>query len=420
MYNQQVFSEPFAMDQLLAMRAFGRVVEAGSFTRAAESLDMPNATMSKLVQELEAHLGVKLLQRTTRRVTVTAEGQDYYAKATRVLRDLEDIDSSFSAAQSKPRGNLRVDVGGLTAREVLIPLLPDFMARYPDIRIDLGVADRAVDLIGDNVDCVIRGGPLDNSSLVARSIGEALMVTCAAPGYLKQYGVPAYPEELRNGHRLIGYISTQTGRAMPLRFEHKGEQTEFRIEHRIGIGRLHRRTRHCANFCARGQCGASGRVTRGDFEEVATALVSVSCGVPAESLRDASSARVYRLAARMLSSEGSRVTGFDRIDGCARRTTPQSEEMGGETGCNEVQAGGAKQSARGAHGRTILHTMRAIGQTRLTAGHCGTASGRSRCAARSGTEVARSSAPVNNPAGRFSGGAWRGAVLRCSHPCGGN
>src|SRR5579871_2585232 len=110
------------MDQLLAMRAFSRVVEAGSFTRAAESLDIPNATMSKLVQELEAHLGVKLLQRTTRRVTVTAEGQDYYAKATRVLRDLEDIDSSFSAAQSKPRGNLRVDVGGLTAREVLIPL----------------------------------------------------------------------------------------------------------------------------------------------------------------------------------------------------------------------------------------------------------------------------------------------------------
>ncbi len=223
------------MDQLLAMRAFSRVVEAGSFTRAAESLDMPNATMSKLVQELEAHLGVKLLQRTTRKVTVTPEGQDYYAKATRVLRDLEDIDSSFSVARGKPRGNLRIDIGGLSARAVLIPLLPDFMARYPDIRIDLGVADRAVDLIGDNVDCVIRGGQLDNSSLVARSIGEAVMVTCATPAYLKQYGVPAYPDELKNGHRLVGYISTQTGRAVPLRFEHKGERTEIKIEHRIGI-----------------------------------------------------------------------------------------------------------------------------------------------------------------------------------------
>ncbi|WP_321945796.1 LysR family transcriptional regulator [Paraburkholderia sp. J10-1] len=223
------------MDQLLAMRAFSRVVEAGSFTRAAESLDIPNTTMSKLVQELEAHLGVKLLQRTTRKVTVTPEGQDYYAKVTRVLRDLEDIDSSFSVARSNPRGNLRIDVGGLTARDVLIPLLPDFMARYPDIRIDLGVADRSVDLIGDNVDCVIRGGPLDNSSLVARSIGEATMVTCATPAYLKHYGVPAYPDELRNGHRLIGYISTQTGRAMPFRFEHRGERTEIKIEHRLGI-----------------------------------------------------------------------------------------------------------------------------------------------------------------------------------------
>ncbi|MBN3765281.1 LysR family transcriptional regulator [Burkholderia sp. Ac-20365] len=223
------------MDQLLAMRAFARVVEAGSFTRAADSLDVPNATMSKLVQELEAHLGVRLLQRTTRRVTVTPEGQDYYAKATRVLRDLEDIDSSFNVARTNPRGHLRIDVGGSTARDVLIPLLPDFLARYPDIRIDLGVSDRPVDLISDNVDCVIRGGPLDNSSLIARHIGDAAMVTCAAPVYLKQFGVPAYPEELKNGHRLVGYMSTQNGRTMPFRFERDGERTEIKVEHRIGI-----------------------------------------------------------------------------------------------------------------------------------------------------------------------------------------
>lgn len=223
------------MDQLLAMRAFARVVEAGSFTRAADSLDVPNATMSKLVQELEAHLGVRLLQRTTRRVTVTPEGHDYYAKATRILRDLEDIDSSFNIARSNPRGHLRIDVGGLPARNVLIPLLPDFVARYPDIRIDLGVADRSVDLIGDNVDCVIRGGPLDNSSLIARHIGDAVMITCATPGYLKQFGVPAYPEELRNGHRLISYLSPQNGRAMPFRFERDGERIEIKVDHRIGI-----------------------------------------------------------------------------------------------------------------------------------------------------------------------------------------
>jgi DNA-binding transcriptional LysR family regulator len=223
------------MDQLSAIRAFARVVEAGSFTRAAASLDMPNATVSKLVQDLELHLGVRLLQRTTRRVTVTPEGQDYYAKATRVLRDLEDIDSSFNIARSTPRGHLRVDVGGSTARDVLIPLLPDFLARYPDIHIDLGVSDRAVDLIGDNVDCVIRGGPLDSSSLIARAIGHADMVTCATPVYLKQHGVPAYPEELKNGHKLIGYLSTRTGRAFPFRFEQDGERREIAFDYRVGI-----------------------------------------------------------------------------------------------------------------------------------------------------------------------------------------
>jgi DNA-binding transcriptional LysR family regulator len=223
------------MDQLQAMRAFTRVVEAGSFTRAADSLDMPNATVSKLVQDLEAHLGARLLQRTTRKLTVTPEGHDYYAKALRVLRDLDDIDASFSLDRSKPRGHLRIDVGGSTARDVLIPLLPDFVARYPDIRIDLGVSDRAVDLVGDNVDCVIRGGPLDSSSLVARPLGEAVMLTCAAPRYLKQYGVPAYPEELKNGHRLVSYVSALTGRAMPFRFLHRGEKSELKLEHRFGV-----------------------------------------------------------------------------------------------------------------------------------------------------------------------------------------
>ncbi|ARD62048.1 LysR family transcriptional regulator [Kosakonia radicincitans DSM 16656] len=223
------------MDQLQAIRAFARVVEAGNFTRAADSLEMPNATLSKLVQELEAHLGVRLLQRTTRRVTVTPEGRDYYDKTARILRDLEDIDTSFNSVRSHPRGQLRIDVGGSTARDVLIPALPEFLARYPDIRIDLGVSDRPVDLISDNVDCVIRGGPLDNSSLIARQIGAATLLTCATPAYLKAFGTPAYPDELKNGHRLVSYLSPQTGRAFPLRFERDGEKCEIKVDHRIGV-----------------------------------------------------------------------------------------------------------------------------------------------------------------------------------------
>jgi LysR family transcriptional regulator, regulator for bpeEF and oprC len=223
------------MDQLMAIKAFARVVEAGNFTRAADSLDMPNATLSKMVQELEAHLGIRLLQRTTRRVTVTAEGRDYYEKALRIVRDLEDIDASFNVVSGRLRGYLRVDVGGSTARDVLIPALPDFMARYPDIRLDLGVSDRPVDLISDNVDCVIRGGPLSDSSLIARHIGDATLITCAMPGYLKAFGVPAYPDELKNGHRLVSYLSPQTGRPFPFRFARNGEKTEIKTEHRIGI-----------------------------------------------------------------------------------------------------------------------------------------------------------------------------------------
>lgn len=193
------------------------------------------ATLSKLVQELETHLGVRLLQRTTRRVSVTPDGQQYYDKTALILCNLEDVDTSFNIARSKPRGSLRIDVGGSTARDVLIPALPEFMALYPDIRIDLGVSDRAVDMVSDNVDCVIRGGALDNSSLVTRAIGQAPMVTCATPAYLKQFGVPAYPDELKNGHRLVAYVLAQSGRAVPLRFQRDGEKTEIKVEHRVGI-----------------------------------------------------------------------------------------------------------------------------------------------------------------------------------------
>ncbi len=223
------------MNQLIAIRAFARVVEAGSFTRAADSLDMPTTSLSKLVRELETHLGVRLLQRTTRRVSVTAEGQAYYEKAGRLLRDLEDVDASFSAARGAPRGLLRVDIGGSTARDVLIPVLPDFMARYPDIRIELGVSDRTVNLISENVDCVIRGGALDDSTLVARHLGDTHLITCASPRYLKAHGIPAYPEELRNGHRLVSYLLPSNGRAVPFRFRGENGAFEIKAEHRIGI-----------------------------------------------------------------------------------------------------------------------------------------------------------------------------------------
>jgi len=215
------------MDQLLAIRVFQRVVEAGGFTKAADSLQMPNATVTKLVQQLESHLRVKLLQRTTRRVTVTADGAAYYERAGQVLSQLEEVDATLSNAQTNPRGRLRVDTGGSVASRLLIPALPAFRARYPDIQLELGVTDRTVDLVGENVDCVIRSTAND-LSLVTRRVGQLAWITCATAGYLNSHGVPTHPGNIeRAGHIAVGYFSAQSNRSMPLRFAKAGEQIEI-------------------------------------------------------------------------------------------------------------------------------------------------------------------------------------------------
>ncbi|OFA03769.1 LysR family transcriptional regulator [Duganella sp. HH101] len=223
------------MDQLLAMRTFARVVEAGTFTKAADSLQMPKATVTKLVQSLEAHLGVRLLQRTTRHVAVTEDGALYYERATRFIKDLGDIDNSFGAAHGTPRGHLRVDTGSSVASRIIVPALPEFLERYPGIQLDLGVSDRHVDLISDNVDCVIRGGVITDLSLVARPIGKAAWITCATPDYLAAHGTPRHPSELEGEHRFINYLSARSGRPVPASFARAGQKLEIRPRHAIGI-----------------------------------------------------------------------------------------------------------------------------------------------------------------------------------------
>lgn len=223
------------MDQLQAMRVFARVVEAGTFTRAAESLHMPKATVTKLVQGLEAHLRVKLLQRTTRRVTVTPDGAAYYARIGRLLGELDDIEATLSNAQASPRGRLRVDVGGSVASHLVIPAVPGFHARYPDIQLELGVTDRTVDLVGDNVDCVIRSTATD-LSLISRRIGEMRWIACAAPDYLERHGQPQHPRDLAGDrHFVAGYASASTGRVMALRFVRGDESLAIEGRRRLVV-----------------------------------------------------------------------------------------------------------------------------------------------------------------------------------------
>lgn len=223
------------MDQLAAMRAFVRVVEAGTFTRAARSLGTPKPTVSKLVRTLEGHLRTKLLNRTTRRVTVTPDGAAYYERAVRLLADLDELDGSMRLSQASPKGRLRVDVSAPLAQQVIIPALGDFAARYPDIQIDLGVTDRPVDLIGENVDCVVRGGELTDQSLIARRIGELHMVTCAAPAYLARHGAPAHPGELEERHRVVSYFSAGSGRTLPFTFANDQERHEVRGQSFVAV-----------------------------------------------------------------------------------------------------------------------------------------------------------------------------------------
>lgn len=177
------------MDRFNAMQAFARVVETGSFTKAAETLHMSKTSVTQLVQQLEARLRVRLLNRTTRKVNVTADGAAYYERVVKLLADMDDADTSLSNASALPRGRLRVDIPSPLARMIVVPALPEFHARYPDIQLDMGVSDRMVDLIDDGVDCVVRGGELTNLSLMARRVGDLSLGVYAAPGYLESAGV---------------------------------------------------------------------------------------------------------------------------------------------------------------------------------------------------------------------------------------
>ena len=224
------------MDKFSAMQAFIRVVEAGTFTKAADSMALPKPRVTRLIQMLETDLQTKLLNRTTRRVTVTADGAAYYERAVRVMGEMDELESSMSHARANPRGRLKVDSSAAVAIPILIPALPDFHAKYPDIRLELGVSDRPVDLLSENVDCVLRGGELTDQSLVARRIGEASLITCATPAYLQRQGVPRHPLDLDDaeaGHRLIKYFSPRTGRPYPFVYSRQGEKVEVDGFHQI-------------------------------------------------------------------------------------------------------------------------------------------------------------------------------------------
>ncbi len=224
------------MDRFDAMQAFARVVETGSFTKAAETLHLSKTSVTQLIQQLEARLRVRLLNRTTRKVNVTADGAAYYERVLRLLADLDDAETSLSGASALPRGRLRVDVPSPLARLVLVPALPAFHARYPDIQLDMGVSDRIVDLIGENVDCVVRGGELADQSLMARRVADLRLGVYAAPAYLERAGTPAHPAELEDTHhRIVGFLWSRTGKAFPYAMRRGAERINVQGRHVLAV-----------------------------------------------------------------------------------------------------------------------------------------------------------------------------------------
>ena len=205
------------MDRFQSMQLFTRIVELGSFTRAAEDLQLPRASVTLAVQDLEKRLGTRLLQRTTRHVSTTPDGQAYYERCQRLLADLEEAESAFGSALLKPRGKLRVDLQGTLARHFVLPRIGEFCERYPDVELEIGLGDRLVDLVREGVDCVLRGGELRDSTMVARRVALLQQVTCASREYLRRHGTPTTVDALR-GHQAVNFLSQRTGKPLPFDF----------------------------------------------------------------------------------------------------------------------------------------------------------------------------------------------------------
>ncbi len=219
------------MDQLKAMHIFRMVAECKSFAQAAAQLDLPRPTVTNAVQSVEHLLGVRLLQRTTRKVSLTVEGGIYLERCTRLLGDLEDMNALFLGAGHIPSGTVRVDAPERLAHLNLIPRLPEFFETYPDIQVRVGSHDRFVDLVGEGIDCAIRVGELRDSGLVARRIGQMEQVNCASAAYLAKHGAPASLADLQH-HFAVKFFSSQTGRDLDWEYHEDG------VDHTVAMRAL--------------------------------------------------------------------------------------------------------------------------------------------------------------------------------------
>lgn len=339
------------MDRLDSMRVFLRVAETGSFTKAADLLDMPRATVSAAVQQLEAQLGSRLLHRTTRQVQLTHDGSVVLERCRHLLEDMEELESLFRDG-SRASGRLKVDVPSRVARLLIAPALPEFFRQHPDIELELGSSDRSVDLVQEGVDCVLRVGQLGNSSLVARRLGEMQLINCASPAYLEEHGEPRTPADL-DRHWAVNYASPSSGRVLPWEYREDGRTLTRALRSRVtvnnaesyiacclsGLGLIQILPTTCASTsnaascarccrsggpkrCRRTPCIRTGGICRGGSGHSSTGWSS--CSAPASSPRRSSPQRVPGYGKRPDSATMRAVFDSPRESPCPPASPPSS------------------------------------------------------------------------------------------------
>jgi LysR family transcriptional regulator for bpeEF and oprC len=222
------------MNKLQAMEIFAKVVETGAMSRAAAALRIPKATVTTSIQQLESALGLKLLNRTTRKLTVTADGTAYYQHCRVILAQIRETEAALMQHRDAPSGRLRVEVPTLMARLVIVPALPEFFLRYPKIDIQLGCSERRSDLIDEGIDCAVWSGELASSALIARRVGQLYLSTCASPAYLRAHAQPAHPREL-SAQRCINHFSPRTGKNFDWVFAKDGERVQMSLPGLIAV-----------------------------------------------------------------------------------------------------------------------------------------------------------------------------------------
>jgi LysR family transcriptional regulator for bpeEF and oprC len=226
------------MDRLSCMHLFTRVVALGSFVRASEELDVARPTATAAVASLEKHLGVRLLHRTTRQLSLTEDGRAYYERCTRILADVAEAEDAASSARASPRGRLRVSIPHSFIYFDFFPELPRFLARHPGLEVELVITDRAVNMAEEGIDCAVRAVPIpDDSTLIARRIAGARWLTVASPAYLKARGKPARIADLER-HNCVRFISPSTGRVVDFHFENGDEKAAITPRGNLGVTSL--------------------------------------------------------------------------------------------------------------------------------------------------------------------------------------